>query len=260
MLIIPQDTKIYESTSDQIDDAGVKLELEAIPNHEPAVSPGIIADTSFSPLPLPTQAASNAKPWPVEEPPVTGVKQGQEGADDDSNTSISSSPKSSSSITVQPPAVEVPAVPERLHTASERPLILYAYSETKPARVNLEFFIAHGLHANADFVFILNGPTNAPDIIPKEANIRYVQRLNDCYDLGAYAEVLIRDDLYKGYKHFIMLNASIRGPFLPYWAEGCWSDMYLKRVTEKVKVLTTLAATHSALDRSILTCPKSSSA
>lgn len=119
---------------------------------------------------------------------------------------------------------------------STRPLILYAYSETESARINLEFFIAHGLHAAADFVFILNGPTDAASIIPVADNIRHVQRANDCYDLGAYAEVLTRDDLYKGYKKFVMLNASIRGPFIPYWAEACWTDMYLKKITSEVKV------------------------
>ncbi|RDW70062.1 hypothetical protein BP5796_08459 [Coleophoma crateriformis] len=119
----------------------------------------------------------------------------------------------------------------------ERPLILYAYSETTSARTNLEFFIRHGLHAAADFIFILNGATDATTLIPLADNIRYVQRANDCYDLGAFAEVLTHDDLYKNYKKFIMLNASIRGPFLPYWAESCWSDMYLKKVTDKVKLV-----------------------
>lgn len=123
-----------------------------------------------------------------------------------------------------------------LEPASERPLILYAYSESDNARINLEFFIAHGLHAAADFVFILNGETDVAEIIPDEPNIRYVQRVNDCYDLGAYAEVLTRNDFYKQYKKFIMLNASIRGPFVPYWSESCWTDMYLRRVTDEVKV------------------------
>jgi hypothetical protein len=118
----------------------------------------------------------------------------------------------------------------------DRPLVLYAYSETKEARFNLEFFINHGLHAQADFVFILNGRTNVASIIPDRPNIRYVQRENDCYDLGAYAEVLTGNDLYKKYKKFIMLNASIRGPFVPYWSEGCWTDMYLSRITDEVKV------------------------
>jgi hypothetical protein len=121
-------------------------------------------------------------------------------------------------------------------TASERPLVLYAYSESKNARFNLKFFINHGLHAAADFVFILNGRTTAASLIPDRPNIRYVQRANDCYDLGAYAEVLTGNDLYKKYKKFIMMNASIRGPFLPYWSRGCWTDMYLSRITEEVKV------------------------
>ena len=120
--------------------------------------------------------------------------------------------------------------------ASDRPLILYAYYETENARQNLEYFLAHGLHGAADFIFILNGENHAEDIIPKQPNIRYIKRKNDCYDLGAFAEVLTRGDLYMKYKKFITMNASIRGPFLPYWSTGCWSDMFLSRVTEEVKV------------------------
>lgn len=120
---------------------------------------------------------------------------------------------------------------------SELPLILYAYSESETARVNLKFFISHGLHAAADFVFILNGDTDIASTIPSRSNIRIVHRPNDCYDLGAYAEVLTKNDLYKNYKRFIMLNASIRGPFVPHWAQGCWSDMYLGRLTDEVKLV-----------------------
>jgi hypothetical protein len=133
--------------------------------------------------------------------------------------------------------LEHSSTPEETDTTiSDRPLILFAYFETDLARANLEFFIAHGLHDAADFLFILNGDTNATDIIPKAPNIRYVRRKNDCYDIGAFAEVLVADDLYKKYNRFITMNGSIRGPFLPYYADGCWSDMYLSRVTENVKV------------------------
>jgi hypothetical protein len=121
-------------------------------------------------------------------------------------------------------------------TAPDRPLILYAYYETENARQNLEYFLAHGLHGAADFIFILNGENHAEDIIPTRPNIRYIKRKNDCYDLGAFAKVLTNGDLYMNYKKFITMNASIRGPFLPYWSTGCWSDMFLSRVTEEVKV------------------------
>lgn len=121
-----------------------------------------------------------------------------------------------------------------------RPLILYAYAESEVARANLEYFIIMGLHSAADFIFIFNGETNADSLIPDAPNIRVVHRNNTCFDLGAYGEVLRADGLWTQYRRFITMNASIRGPFLPYWAQGksaCWSDLYLEKVNEKVKLV-----------------------
>lgn len=123
----------------------------------------------------------------------------------------------------------------------DKPLILYAYSESEGAARNLDFFLRHALHANADFVFILNGESAAATSLIKElaskaANVHTVIRPNDCYDLGAYAEVLTYGNLWKNYKRFIMLNASLRGPFIPHWAESCWSERYLNKITDEVKV------------------------
>lgn len=126
---------------------------------------------------------------------------------------------------------------------SDRPLILYSFYETENALSNLDFFINHGLHGGADFVFILNGETEAHKRLPQDhANIKYISRPNRCYDLGAYAEVLTTKDLYKNYKRFILMNASIRGPYVPYWAEGCWTEMYLNKVTADTKVCRASAA------------------
>jgi hypothetical protein len=132
--------------------------------------------------------------------------------------------------------VGVPQQATKNITISPLPLVLYAYSESETARPNLEFFIRHALNEAADFIFILNGQTDAAAIIPNLPNIRVIQRDNDCYDLGAYAEVLQKDDLWKRYAKFIMLNASLRGPFMPYWSDACWIDMYLRKLTEEVKV------------------------
>ncbi|KAK6333778.1 hypothetical protein TWF730_003961 [Orbilia blumenaviensis] len=120
-----------------------------------------------------------------------------------------------------------------------RPLILYAYHESPNSRENAIFFIHHGLHSAADFIFILNGYTNLTLLIPSAPNIRIIQRTNTCYDLGAYGEVLTtnKNELIKKYEKFIMLNASIRGPFLPTWSRECWSDAYLAKVTDKNKLV-----------------------
>ena len=54
--------------------------------------------------------------------------------------------------------------------------------------------------------------------------------------MGAFAQVLVKDDFYKKYNKFITMNSSIRGPFFPLWSTQCWTDAYLNKVTDKVKV------------------------
>lgn len=136
-----------------------------------------------------------------------------------------------------------------------RVLILYAFSDTPDARDNLRFFLRHGLHSAADFIFIMNG-VSAADLpvfeIPQGAsNIRTVLRDNTCFDIGAYGEVLrspeqftkigwgsARMPLWQRYKRFILLNSSVRGPFLPHWGQGaCWSDLFVQRVTVDTKLV-----------------------
>ncbi|KAK6514603.1 hypothetical protein TWF281_004802 [Arthrobotrys megalospora] len=121
----------------------------------------------------------------------------------------------------------------------DRPLVLYAYAETENAHQNARFFLQHGLHAEADFIFILNGETTLYDDIPAEPNIKVIQRNNTCFDLGAHAEVLTKNDneLMKKYKRFILMNASIRGPFLPTWSRECWTDAWLDKVTDTTKLV-----------------------
>lgn len=135
---------------------------------------------------------------------------------------------------------------QKLHSTQEvldvgsrhdRPLVAYAYAESNNARENLKFFLKRGLHAGADFIFIFNGETNASELVPAHlANVKIVKRDNTCYDMGAFGEVLSKDRLWMKYKRFITLNASIRGPFLPIWSNECWTDAFLSKVTDKIKV------------------------
>lgn len=136
-----------------------------------------------------------------------------------------------------------------------RTLILYAFSDSPESRDNLRFFLRHGIHSAADFIFILNGVANetVPLLqIPEGAsNIRTVVRPNTCFDIGAYGEVLRSKEqqtrngwsathtpLWQRYKRFILLNSSVRGPFLPHWGQGaCWSDLFVQRVTVDTKLV-----------------------
>lgn len=87
-------------------------------------------------------------------------------------------------------------------------------------------------------MLILNGnQTDLLRLIPPAPNVWVVHHENRCYDVGSYGEAL--QDIGEGlapYKRFILMNASIRGPFVPHWSKECWSDAYLDKVTDKVKV------------------------
>jgi hypothetical protein len=143
----------------------------------------------------------------------SGIAFGGEASSLCETISISTVPQGA----VSSPAVQIPETlpnksSRRSQLVSEIPLILYAYSKSEAARVNIEFFIRHGLHAAAEFVFILNGETDVAAVIPKEPNIRVVQRENDCYDIGAYAEVLTKDELYKGYNALLCSTQAFAVP------------------------------------------------
>lgn len=147
------------------------------------------------------------------------------------------------------PKVDAPSFKQ-----SDRPLVTYVYSQTDSAEANLRFFVAHALNSAADFIFIINGETaQAREIIPQKPNIKVIERPNDCYDLGSHAEILTTKvnpngvalkkgdkggvERWKLYKQFILLNASIRGPFMPNWSNGCWMDAYLSKLSEEVKLV-----------------------
>lgn len=138
--------------------------------------------------------------------------------------------------------VENVSSPDPAATAKSglRPLVLYAYAESQTARENFKFFLEKGIHGSADFIFIFNGETDAIALVPEHPNIKIIQRENKCFDLGGMGEVLRKDDLWRRYKRFITMNASIKGPFLPRYAStACWSDVFLSRVTDTVKLVGT---------------------
>lgn len=119
-------------------------------------------------------------------------------------------------------------------------LVIYSYSETSFSRANILFFIAHGLHAYADFLFVINGESDIDLLIPEAAtNIKVIKRNNTCFDLGSSGQILNADDqkLVKKYKKFILMNSSLRGPFLPTWATECWTDLFVDKISDEIKLV-----------------------
>lgn len=125
---------------------------------------------------------------------------------------------------------------------SQRPLIIYAYAESNFARANLQYFVQNGLYAGADFLFIINGNATLDLLLPESLpNVKIVRRGNECFDMGGIGQVLNSNnrELVKKYSKFILMNASVRGPFLPTWAEGCWTDKFFNQLSDEVKLVGT---------------------
>ena len=108
-------------------------------------------------------------------------------------------------------------------------LVLYAYSEqTSEAVRNLQYFLHFGVaedNDDVDFVFIVNGCHKMR--FPRASNVYVIERKNECFDFGAWGEGLkYVEGKNKIYNHIILLNGSVRGPFLPVYERRKWWHVF----------------------------------
>jgi hypothetical protein len=140
-----------------------------------------------------------------------------------------------------------------------RTLILYSYFETELALPNLEYFIAVGIpyylnQTDVDFVIILNSLTLSHRVkLPFASNIYVIQRPNVGMDLCAYRSALDHwtniteiQQRYGNtaswsttYKRIILLNASVRGPFVPNYVGDDWIPLFTSPLSSSIKLVGT---------------------
>ena len=138
--------------------------------------------------------------------------------------------------------------PKLENTDVGRTLVLYVWADTDIQAVgNLEFFIRYGVSESqpADFYFILQKvnktPVNESSLPRLPSNGHYLQHENECYDFGTFGWFLGSNivDL-KIYKFFILMNASIRGPFFTSYFDSknlWWFNIFTSRLNDVVKLV-----------------------
>jgi hypothetical protein len=111
-------------------------------------------------------------------------------------------------------------------------LVLYVFHEYNK-RVN--YFINNALFRDeqVDFIFICNNK-EINFVVPEY--VKVIKRDNIGYDFGGWSDALLTNDLYKSYDNFIFANSSIIGPFVKPDYKGKWTDLYLDRLTNKIKL------------------------
>lgn len=116
-------------------------------------------------------------------------------------------------------------------------LVIYAYFEKDIVyQNNLQVFLKNGICNECDYIFVINGECSIQ--IPDMPNIKIMRRENIHYDFGAYDFALNNIDIKK-YKYFIFLNTSVRGPFVPIYANVKWYKAFTNLIKGNVKLVGT---------------------
>ena len=92
--------------------------------------------------------------------------------------------------------------------------MIYHYFEKDQSYVdNFCHFLRFGYRPDMDFVIVVAGHHTID--LPKAVNLQYHFTPNENFDYGGYASAICNLDLLNRYEHFIFVNTSVRGPFLP---------------------------------------------
>jgi hypothetical protein len=114
-------------------------------------------------------------------------------------------------------------------------LVLYVF-HVYNSRVQYFFKNAIFSSNEVDFLIICNSLDVCDSVFPSGENIKVLKRENYGYDFGGWSYGLLKDNLYKDYTHFIFVNSSVIGPFLPKYYKGNWTDVYLDGLKDGIRL------------------------
>ena len=133
-------------------------------------------------------------------------------------------------------------------TDTGRVLVIYVWADTDIQSLgNLEFFIRYGVHSAqpVDYYFILQNvgkkPVNESRLPKLPSNAHYIQHENECFDFGTFGWFLSNNIVNTNlYKYFILMNASIRGPYFTAYFDDelvWWFTVFTRRLTDQIKLV-----------------------
>eukprot|EP00891_Asterochloris_glomerata_P006722 jgi/Astpho2/6722/Aster-06741 len=125
-------------------------------------------------------------------------------------------------------------------------LVVYIFSNTDPEYANnLRFFLKHGVAEGdgCEYVVVIQtgeGSKALDPLPPAPANVRFEYHPNSCYDWGTFGWLLDTGKIQPaGYKYFIFMNSSVRGPFIPPYLQGKvrWQATLTSKLSDTVKLV-----------------------
>jgi hypothetical protein len=123
-------------------------------------------------------------------------------------------------------------------------VIIYTYFSSPSSDYNLDFYVKKELSYkdNIDYIIVINGYTYNENIkFPTLDNLVILKRENVGYDFGGhnYALEYIGANSKK-YDYYFFMNSGVIGPIIPhYFTESHWSNIFIKKINERVKLVGT---------------------
>ena len=152
-------------------------------------------------------------------------------------------------------ALEIPGIRQRSEAVvlfkqqptSAQTLIILAYVFDALGTDNLQYFLAQGIVADPKYHFVLmvNDPTpieweNRLSEIAKEyVNFEWHKHLNFGYDFCVFKDALTSIKLRISIDHiryFILMNKSLRGPFVPSYYDKPWPEIFTSKLNDKIRL------------------------
>ena len=122
---------------------------------------------------------------------------------------------------------------------ARRIAVFYHYFESNSQyRENFIYFISTCYREDIDFYISISSPEHTLDL-PEHRNITYILCENRNLDFGGFSASLNSLADFEAYDACIFINCSVRGPFLPEYVGGDWTDVFTRHLTGDVHLVGT---------------------
>ena len=118
---------------------------------------------------------------------------------------------------------------------NRKTVVVYTFHEITE---NVKFFVRHGIFKSflIDFIIVCNGPHK----IDVPEYVTYINRENIGHDFGGWSHAIHSLDLEDKYQYFVLINSSVRGPFIPAWSPmKNWVDIFTRLIDYQTKLVGT---------------------
>lgn len=120
---------------------------------------------------------------------------------------------------------------------ANRIAVFYHYFESNSHyRDNFVYFLSTCYREHIDFYISISDSKHSLDLFERP-NIKYILCENKNLDFGGFSASLNSIESLDAYQSCIFINCSVRGPFLPDYFGGDWTDVFTRQLTGDVHLV-----------------------